>query len=744
MAKKPQKKIPEQIVGTSFTQQLSERYFAYALSTITSRSLPDVRDGLKPVHRRLLWAMLQLHLDPASGYKKCARVVGDVIGKYHPHGDVAVYETMVRLAQEFSVRYPLVEGQGNFGSIDGDNAAAMRYTEARLTEVAMAIVQDINDDTVDFRPTYDNTDEEPVVMPSAFPNLLANGSEGIAVGMATSIPPHNAGEVCDGLLAMIKTPDIKIEKLMNYISGPDFPTGGVIIENRETITEAYRTGRGSFRVRASYEVEDLGGGQWQIIVTEVPYQVNKSKLIEKIADLFKEKKLPLLGHIQDESAESMRIVLEPKSKNVDPEVLMESLFRTTDLENRFSLNMNVLDANMAPRVMGLPEVLRAFLDHRHEVLVRKSKNRLKDIDHRLEILGGLLIAYLNIDEIIKIIREEDEPKKVMIKRFNLTDIQAEAILNMKLRNLRKLEEFEIRKEHDALSKEKKALEKLLKNEDLRWEAIAEQITEIKNRFGQKTKLGRRRTVFALEEPAKIVDISAFVEKEPVTVLCSKLGWIRAMKGHAVDLTTVKYKEGDEEGIVLKCQTTDKLLMFATDGKAFTLACDKLPSGKGQGEAIRMLAELGQDQDIVSLNIYDSTQKFLLVSNVGKGFVVPAEELMASKKGGKLVLGLPDGAKAVFCEPINGDHVALVSNGRKMLILPIADIPEMRKGQGVVLQKLHGSEITGVAIFKKNEGITWHTRGKVYSESNIREWLGKRGHTGRQPPRGFPQSNRFDG
>ncbi len=741
---KQKTKITEHIEPIAFTEALSERYFAYALSTIMARSLPDVRDGLKPVHRRLLYAMLQLKLDPASGFKKCARVVGDVIGKYHPHGDIAVYDALVRLAQSFSVRYPLVEGQGNFGSVDGDNAAAMRYTEARLTEVALALKQDINMDTVDFKPTYDGEESEPIVMPAAFPNLLANGSEGIAVGMATSIPPHNVGEICDALLYLIKSPNATMAKLVSFIEGPDFPTGGVIVEPRENILKAYETGKGSFRLRARWKKEELSHGMYHLVVTEIPYQVSKSRLIEKLAESFKAKKLALLGNIRDESTEDIRIILEPKNRSVDAEMLMESLYKLTDFEVRISLNMNVLDKGLAPRVMHLREVLQAFLDHRHTVLVRRSQYRLDRINHRLEILDGLLIAYLNLDQLIKIIRNEDEPKPIIMKKWKLSDIQAEAILNMRLRNLRKLEELEIKTEHKELSEEKRALTRLLKNEDLRWEAISEEIKETKKRFGQKTELGKRRTGFATAPSAEIVSIEAFVEKEPITIVCSREGWIRAMKGHELDPKELKYKEGDKGRFIIKAQTTDKLLVLATDGRVFTLPCDKLPGGKGHGEPVRLMVELGPEEDITTLFIYEPGKKRIIASDEGKGFIVPEDELIASKRGGKQILTFSSKtkARAVLCAAVEGNHIAVIGKNRKLLIFPLNQLPEMKRGQGVRLQRYQQGGLSDIKTFNLKEGLTWSLGDRTRTETDLAAWLGDRASAGRLPPRGFPKENRF--
>jgi topoisomerase-4 subunit A len=738
-------KLPQRndtISTVSFRTTLEEKYLAYALSTITARSLPDVRDGLKPVHRRLLFAMLQLKLDPKSGYKKCARVVGDVIGKYHPHGDSAVYEAMVRLAQSFAVRYTLVEGQGNFGSIDGDNAAAMRYTEARLTDVAMTLLDGIDEDTVNFRATYDGSENEPIVLPAAFPNLLANGSEGIAVGMATSIPPHNAGEICDALKFLIGHPDCKVKNLLNRMPGPDFPTGGIIIESEANIATAYETGRGAIRVRAKWEKEALSHGLYQIIITEIPYQVPKSRLIENIAELFKNKKLPLLGNIRDESAEELRIVLEPKSRTVDPEMLMESLFKSTDLENRINLNLNVLNAKGAPQVMNLKDILQSFLDHRMEVLTRRSQYRLDKIAHRLEILDGLLIAYLNLDELIRILRKEDEPKPIMMKKWGLTDVQAEAILNMRLRSLRKLEEYEIKTEHDKLSKEQKELKSLLKSEEKRWERIGEEIDDIKKRFGKSTPLGKRRTEFAEAPVGKFIDIEAFVEKEPITILCSKMGWIRAVRGHEVDVSDMKYKEGDEEQFQLKGQTTDKLLLFASDGRFYTLACDKIPRSKGQGEPVRLMIDMENDVDILDICIFVPEKKFLVASTNGKGFVVDTADVVAQTRSGKQILSVAEGFKAAGCRSAEGDHVAVIGENRKLLIFPITQIPPMKKGQGVMLQKYKDGGLSDFKVFTLKEGLTWALGDKTRTETNLKDWIGNRADAGRLPPQGFPKSNKF--
>ncbi|MCH2547907.1 MAG: DNA topoisomerase IV subunit A [Alphaproteobacteria bacterium] len=732
------------VENVAFKDALGERYLAYALSTIMARSLPDVRDGLKPVHRRLLHAMRLLKLEPSSGYKKCARVVGDVIGKYHPHGDVAVYDTMVRLAQSFAVRYPLVDGQGNFGSIDGDNAAAMRYTEARLTAVAMALLDGLDEDTVDFRSTYDGEDEEPIVLPAAFPNLLANGAEGIAVGMATSVPPHNVGEICDALQHLIKSPDCAIETLMRRMPGPDFPTGGELVESAEHILKCYETGRGSMRVRATWEKEQLSHGLYQIIITEIPYQVQKSRLIEKIAELYKAKKLPLLGNIRDESAEDMRVVLEPKTRSVDPEMLMESLFKVTELESRFNLNMNVLGADSVPRVMNLKEVLQAFLDHRHVVLVRRTNYRLSKIAHRLEVLEGLLIAYLNLDEVIRIIREEDEPKALMMKKWKLTDVQVEAILNMRLRSLRRLEEIEIQSEHDKLSAEQADLQDILASEDRRWTVINDEIKDIKKRFGQATKLGERRTRMG-DTPANInITIEAFVEKEPITILCSNMGWIRALKGHTDDVSDAKYKEGDEEGFVIQAKTTDKLLVFSSEGKFFTIACDKIPKGKGHGEPLRLMIDLGNDEDVMEMFVHEPGRKLLLASSAGKGFVVSEDDVLAQTRGGKQVLNVPPKHKAIICKSLIGDKIAVIGQNRKLLIFDVSEISEMKRGQGVALQKYKNGGMSDVKIFNGVDGLSWpQGESRTRTETDLTYWLGRRGSVGKIPPVGFPRNNKFN-
>ena len=738
---------PQDIMNKPLREALSERYLSYALSTIMHRALPDVRDGMKPVHRRLMFAMQGLKLAPNLPPKKSARVVGDVIGRYHPHGDTAVYEAMVRLAQDFSQRYPLVEGQGNFGNIDGDNPAAMRYTEARLTDVALLLLEGIDEDAVDFRPTYDGSESEPVVLPAAFPNLLANGTNGIAVGMATSIPPHNVAEICDALRYLIGTPNAGIEKLVGFMPGPDFPTGGELVESREAIVEAYRTGKGSFRLRAKWHKEELKQGTWQIIVTEIPFQVQKSRLIEKMAELLQLKKLPLLDDVQDESADDVRMVLTPKNRNVDPAVLMESVFRQCDLETRIPLNMNVLDKDSVPRVMDLREVLRAYLDHRQDVLIRRSTYQLSQIEARLEVLGGYLIAFLNLDKVIHIIRTEDEPKPVLMKAFALTDNQAEAILNMRLRSLRKLEEMQIKGEQKELSAKQAGLKNLLKNEDVRWQHIDAEIAELKKKFGKNTALGARRTVIG-DAPAELaIPIESVIERENITVVCSSKGWIRAMKGHiAADATAraaVKYKEGDEEAYVLNAETTDKILIFASNGRFYTLSGDKLPPGRGFGEPVRLMIDLPNEAEIIGFTLYAPEQKFVVASSDGRGFIVKTEDVLAQTKNGKQILNVDENAKAVAFAPVEGDHVAVIGSNRKLLVFPVADLPEMGRGRGVILQKYSGSVLEDVKTFVLKDGLTWQSGERTRTESDIRGWKGERAQAGKMVPNGFNRSTKFE-
>lgn len=734
--------VEEKIKDVHLAEELSKRYLSYAMSTIVARSLPDVRDGLKPVHRRLLYAMRQLHLDPKSGFKKCARVVGDVIGKYHPHGDSAVYMAMVRLAQDFSVRYPLVDGQGNFGNIDGDGPAAMRYTEARLTEFAIALMEGLNENSVDMRETYDGEEKEPVVMPASVPNLLCNGSAGIAVGMATNIPPHNLGEVCDALLYLIDNPECTEDPLVRKIKGPDFPTGGIIIDNFESILNTYKQGKGGFRIRAKWETEDLGRGQYQIVVTEIPYQVQKSKLIEKIASLLVDKKLPLLNDIRDESTHDVRIVLEPKNRTVDAKMLMEHLFRQTELEVRFAMNMNVLDSDGVPRVMSIKEVLGEFLKHRHNVLVRRANYRLDKINNRLEILSGYLIAYLNLDEIIRIIREEDEPKAMLISKFNLTDNQAEAILNMKLRNLRKLEENEIRKEFDDLTAEKNDLETLLADEKLRWQAIGSEIKFIREKFGKKTALGRRRTEFA-EAPDNIeVTIEALVEKEPITVILSKKGWIRCMKGHMPLSDEFKFKDDDALHQAIHAQTTDKIILFDTSGKFFNVNANEIPSGRGFGQPLRLMVDLGMNDNICEMFVFDAKAQYLIASNTGKGFLVDENHILAQTRNGRKIMNLAEGEVACFCKQITGNMVAIIGENRKLLVFKLEEIPTMARGRGVTLQKYKDGCMADVQIFKEEEGFSYNRAGGVRTETDLLNWLGHRGQVGKLAPFGFPKSNKF--
>jgi len=725
---------------------LEERYLAYALSTIMHRALPDVRDGLKPVHRRLLHAMRQLKLDPGSGFKKCARVVGDVIGKYHPHGDQAVYDALVRLAQDFAQRYPLIEGQGNFGNVDGDNAAAMRYTESRLTQVAHALLEGLDEDTVDFRETYDGEEQEPVVLPGAFPNLLANGATGIAVGMATSIPPHNAGELCDAALHLIKFPNAGIDKLVSFVKGPDFPTGGVIVEPQENILEAYKTGKGGFRVRARWEKEETSRGGYQIVITQMPYQVQKARLVEKIAEMMLAKKLPLLGDIRDESAEDVRLILEPKSRTVDPIILMEQLFKLTDLEVRAGLNLNVLTGAQVPKVLNLREVLQHWLAHRKDVLVRRTNFRLEKIAHRLEVLGGYLIAYLNLDEVIRIIREEDHPKQVMMEAFKLTDVQVEAILNMRLRALRKLEEIEIKQEFDALTVEQKQLKALLASDDAQWAKITDEIKAAKKAFGSGP-LGDRRSSFDIAPETDIDIVHSMIEKEPVTIVCSEKGWVRAMKGHVEDLSSLTYKEGDQARFVFHAETTDKLVLFASNGKFYTLGADKLPGGRGHGEPVRLMIDLDQAEDIISFFVHKPDRKLLVASTAGNGFVVEENQVTANTRKGKQVLNVKTPDEALVCAGLleGADHLAVIGDNRKLLIFPLSELPEMTRGKGVRLQKFKDGGLSDAASLKLNDGLSWQdssNRTWTVAKADLKDWIGTRAQAGRLPMKGFPRNNKF--
>ena len=722
---------------------LESRYLAYALSTITHRALPDVRDGLKPVHRRLLYAMRQLKLDPKGGFKKCARVVGDVIGKYHPHGDQAVYDALVRLAQDFAQRYRLVDGQGNFGNVDGDNAAAMRYTEARLTEVADALLDGIDEDTVEFRETYDAEDAEPVVLPANFPNLLANGATGIAVGMATSIPPHNAGELCDAALHLIKFPKATAEKLVEFVPGPDFPTGGIIVESKESMLEAYKSGRGGFRLRARYEREDLGRGNYRIVVTQIPYQVQKARLIEKIAELMQLRKLPLVADIMDESAEEVRLVIEPKSSRTDSELMMESLFRTTDLETRVSLNMNVLSQGKVPMVMGLRQVLWEWLEHRKIVLMRRTQFRLAKIEHRLDVLAGYLVAFLNLDEVIRIIREEDDAKTSLMKAFDLNETQADAILDMRLRRLRKLEEIEIRREHADLTQEQGVLNALLKSDKQQWQHITDEIKDLKQRFGVKTELGRRRTDFG-ETPEIEIDLaSAMIEREPVTIVLSEKGWIRAMKGHLDDHSGLQFKAGDKLKRAMTAYTTDRCVLFATNGKFFTLAADKLPGGRGHGEPVRLMIDLEENHDIVEIFVNRPGRKLLVASSSANGFVVDEDDVVAMTRKGKQVLNVKSPDEAVVCIPAEGDTLAVIGENRKLLCFPLAEVNEMSRGRGVRLQRYKEGALSDARVFSKSEGLTWlDAAGRNWRVTELRDWMGARAQAGRLPPKGFPKANSF--
>ena len=737
------------ITDAPFDSALSERYLVYALSTITARSLPDLRDGLKPVHRRLLWAMRALRLDPAGGYKKCARVVGDVIGKYHPHGEGSVYDAMVRLAQTFATRYPLVDGQGNFGNIDGDNAAAYRYTEARLTQAAIDLMAGLDEGTVDFRPTYNAEEEEPEVFPGLFPNLLANGASGIAVGMATSIPPHNVAEICDAATMLVDNPDAEDAAILQHIKGPDFPTGGIVVDTPHAIAEAYATGRGSFRVRARWHKEDEGRGQWVAVVTEIPYGVTKGKLIEAIAALVNEKKLPILADVRDESDAAIRIVIEPRSRTVDPDLLMESLFKLTELETRVPLNLNVLDHDRTPRVMGLKAVLTAWLRHQFEVLLRRSQHRLAKIDDRLELLAGYMIAYLNLDRVIAIIRGEDEPKPLMMAEFSLTDRQAEAILNMRLRSLRRLEEMEIRKEQEALDKERAGLAALIESPARQRSRMKKDLSSLAARYGRETALGRRRTDVEEAAPAREIPLEAMIEREPITVILSQRGWIRAMSGHRplTDAETLKFKEGDGPLFAFHAQTTDKLLLFAGNGRVFTLASDKLPGGRGFGEPVRLLVDVEGEQEIVALMPSRGDQRLLLAASDGRGFVARAGDLVAETRKGKQVVNPRPGARLKIVHTVapGADYVAAIGDNRKLIVFPLAELPEMARGQGVQLQRYRDGGLADAIAFRFADGLSWAMggeSGRTRTEGDMAPWRTARGAAGRMPPNGFPRNNQF--
>ncbi|MCE6949956.1 DNA topoisomerase IV subunit A [Cereibacter sphaeroides] len=745
---------------------IGERYLTYALSTIMHRALPDARDGLKPVHRRILFAMRELRLSPTGGFRKSAKIAGDVMGNYHPHGDAAIYDAMARLAQDFNVRYPLVDGQGNFGNIDGDNPAASRYTEARLTPIAELLMEGLAENAVDFRPNYDGTLEEPIVMPAAFPNLLANGASGIAVGMATNIPPHNLDELIEGCLAMIRDPDLADEALVRLIPGPDFPTGGVIVEPPASILDAYRTGRGAFRLRAKWQVEDLGRGTWQIVVSEIPYQVQKSKLIERLAEVIQTKKVPALADVRDESADDVRIVLEPRARTVDPEMLMGMLFRNSDLEVRFSMNMNVLIDGRTPKVCSLKEVLRAFLDHRREVLIRRSQHRMEKIDHRLEVLGGLIVAYLNLDRVIDIIRYDAEPKRALMaekwgRKFKratsekdyvgpgegpgeLTEIQAEAILNMRLRSLRRLEEMELLAERDALLAERADLEGLIGSEARQWDRIGADLKEIQKLFGKWTVAGARRTQFAEAGEVEEVPLEAMIEREPITVICSRMGWIRAMKGHQPLDAEVKFKDGDAPRFMFHAETTDRLLLVGSNGRFYTLTGASLPGGRGMGEPVRLMVDLPNEAEITDLMIWRPGEKLLLASSAGDGFVVPSEEVLAQTRAGKAVLTMKEGVRTAICRPVRGDHVAVVGENRKLLVFALEELPEMAKGKGVRLQKHKDGGLADAITFEIAKGLVWKDpAGRTRSETDLAEWKGPRAGAGKMAPRGFPRDNRFN-
>jgi topoisomerase-4 subunit A len=736
---------PMDVQEVALREALEERYLAYALSTIMHRALPDARDGLKPVHRRILYGMRLLRLDPGTPFKKSAKIVGDVMGSFHPHGDQSIYDALVRLAQDFASRYPLVDGQGNFGNIDGDNPAAYRYTEARMTEVGRLLLEGIDEDAVEFRANYDGQSKEPVVLPGAFPNLLANGAQGIAVGMATSIPPHNAAELCDAALHLIDKPNTKSSGLLRYVKGPDFPTGGIVVDSKESIAEAYATGRGSFRVRAKWHQEDGARGTWNIVVTEIPWLVQKSRLIERIAELLNEKKLLLVGDIRDESAEDVRIVIEPKSKNVDPEVLMETLFKQTELESRISLNLNVLVKGRIPKVLGLAECLREWLDHLRDVLVRRANYRKNQIEHRLEVLGGYLIAYLNLDKVIKIIRTEDEPKPVLIRTFKLTDLQADSILNMRLRNLRKLEEMEIRGEDKDLRNELKGLNRVLASEEEQWKKVGEQVKRVRDLFGPKTPLGKRRTQFADAPEHDLAAIEeALVEREPITVVVSEKGWVRTLKGHVEDVSNLAFKTDDSLGFSFFAESTSKLTLFASNGRFYTLDAQKLPGGRGHGDPIRMMIDMEGDADIVALFVQKGGRKFLVAGRDGQGFVVNEDDCVANTRKGKQVLNVAAPNRAVAIATVSGDTVAVIGSNHKMVVFPLEQVPEMTRGRGVRLQKYSGGALSDVTTFTAKDGMTWRDsagREQSMTWKELADWRGNRADAGRLA-HGLPKSNKF--
>jgi topoisomerase IV subunit A len=757
---------PNMDLSEPLRRALGERYLTYALSTIMHRALPDARDGLKPVHRRILYAMRELRLASNGGFRKSAKISGDVMGNYHPHGDAAIYDAMARLAQDFNVRYPLVDGQGNFGNIDGDNPAASRYTEARMTAVAEALLDGLNENAVDFRDNYDGTLTEPVVLPAQFPNLLANGSSGIAVGMATNIPPHNIAELCDACLHLIKTPEARDDTLLNFVPGPDFPTGGIIVEPSDQIAQAYRTGKGGFRLRCRYTVEDLGRGQWQIVVTEIPYQVQKSRLIEKLAELIQTKKIPILADVRDESADDIRLILEPRSKNVDADVLMGMLYRNSDLEVRFSLNMNVLIDGVTPKVCSMKEVLRAFLDFRREVLIRRSQHRMEKIDHRLEVLEGLIVAFLNLDRVIDIIRYDDEPKAALMREDwgkdhpramseadyvgpsegegELSEVQAEAILNMRLRSLRRLEEMELLREQTELMEERAGLEDLLESEEVQWRAISDQLRATKKQFGKDYAGGARRTTFAEAGTIEDVPLEAMIDREPITVVCSQMGWIRAMTGH-IDLTReLKFKDGDGPRFTFHAETTDRLIVVGSNGRFYTLSASNLPGGRGMGEPLRLMVDLPNEAQIKAILIHQPGRKLLVASTAGDGFIVPEDEVIAQTRSGKQVLNVRGDTAVAVCKPATGDSVAVVGENRKVLVFDLEELPEMGRGKGVRLQKYRDGGLSDATTFTLADGLTWlDPAGRTRTETDLAEWRGKRAGSGRMAPRGFPRDNRFN-
>ena len=725
---------------------LEERYLAYALSTIMGRALPDARDGLKPVHRRILHGMNILKLAPNASFKKSAKIVGDVMGSFHPHGDQAIYDALVRLAQDFSSRYPLIDGQGNFGNIDGDSAAAYRYTEARMTDVARLLLEGIDEDAIDFRENYSGDLKEPVVLPAELPNLLANGAQGIAVGMATSVPPHNLAELCDAALYLISHRDATAEQLLTFVPGPDFPTGGIVIDSRESIAEAYKTGRGSFRVRARWTKEEGGRGAWAVVVTEIPYMVQKSRLIEKIAELLNEKKLPLVADIRDESAEDVRIVIEPRTRAVDPAVMMESLFRLSELENRFPMNMNVLVDGVVPRVVALDEALRQWLDHRRTVLQRRSRYRLGEIERRLEVLAGMIIVFLNLDEVIRIIREEDEPKDALKAAFKLTDNQVNYVLDTRLRSLRRLEEMELRREHEALTKEKAEVESLLADEAKQWKTIAWQVRELKKKYGPETKIGKRRTSFEQAPETAAIDLTeAMIEREPITIVVTEKGWIRALKGNVTDTAALQYKGDDSLKISFFAETTSKILVLATNGKIFTLDASKLPGGRGHGEPIRLMAEIDEGEDVAAVFPYAAGTKMLVASTDGRGFVAPQDDMVGGTRKGKLLLNVDAPAKVATVTPAAGDHIAVIGENRKLLVFPLDQAPEMARGKGVRLQRYKDGGLSDVKVFALGDGLTWKdasSRTWTVATADLKDWLGNRAEAGRLPPKGFPKNNKF--